>query len=62
MNIVEQVKSVDAPQVDYSQYKVVSYSQYQNWAQCPHKWRLQYIDKHFTYFYFLQNIVARGVH
>lgn len=48
MNIVEQVKSVDAPQVDYSQYKVVSYSQYQNWAQCPHKWRLQYIDKHKT--------------
>jgi hypothetical protein len=25
--------------------KVVSYSQYQAWAQCPHHWKLKYVDR-----------------
>ena len=24
----------------------ISYSQFSQWVQCPHKWKLQYIDGH----------------
>ena len=24
----------------------ISYSQFNQWAVCPHKWKLNYIDKH----------------
>jgi hypothetical protein len=27
----------------------VSFSQYQMWKVCPHRWKLNYIDKHYTY-------------
>ena len=26
----------------------VSFSQYQMWKVCPHRWKLNYIDKHYT--------------
>ena len=33
-------------EIDWSKDKIVSYSQYSTWAQCPHKWKLQSVDKH----------------
>ena len=33
-------------QIDWSKEKIVSYSQYSTWKQCPHKWKLQSVDKH----------------
>jgi hypothetical protein len=33
-------------EIDWSKEKIVSYSQYSTWRQCPHKWKLQNVDKH----------------
>ena len=33
-------------EIDWSKEKIVSYSQYSTWKQCPHKWKLQSVDKH----------------
>lgn len=46
MDIIEHIKSVEVPPVDYNKFKIVSYTQYSNWKQCPHKWKLQWIDGH----------------
>ena len=32
-------------EIDWSKEKVVSYSQFSTWKQCPHKWKLQSVDK-----------------
>lgn len=31
--------------INWEQDKIVSYSQYSTWRQCPHKWKLQNVDK-----------------
>lgn len=31
--------------IDWSKDRIVSYSQYSTWKQCPHKWKLQNVDK-----------------
>jgi len=31
--------------IDWSTDKIVSYSQFSTWKQCPHKWKLQNVDK-----------------
>jgi hypothetical protein len=31
--------------IDWSKDKIVSYSQFSTWKQCPHKWKLQNVDK-----------------
>jgi hypothetical protein len=50
MNIEEQVRSVEVPPLDYSKkdFKIISYTQYSMWKQCPYKWKLSYIDGHKT--------------
>lgn len=31
--------------IDWTKDKIVSYSQFSTWKQCPHKWKLQNVDK-----------------
>jgi hypothetical protein len=31
--------------IDWSKDRIVSYSQFSTWRQCPHKWKLQNVDK-----------------
>lgn len=33
------------PPIDWTKDKIVSYSQFSTWKQCPHKWKLQSVDK-----------------
>lgn len=32
--------------MDWEKYKMVSYTQFSAWSECPHRWKLMYIDKH----------------
>jgi ATP-dependent exoDNAse (exonuclease V) beta subunit len=34
-----------APEINWDTDKIISYSQYSTWKQCPHKWKLQNVDK-----------------
>ena len=43
--ILENVQSTVVPEMDWDKYKMVSYTQFSAWSECPHKWKLMYIDK-----------------
>lgn len=45
MNILENVKNTVVPEMDWANAKNISYSQWSQWAECPHRWKLMYIDK-----------------
>lgn len=34
-----------APDINWDTDRIVSYSQFSTWKQCPHKWKLQNVDK-----------------
>ena len=43
--ILENVQNTVVPEMDWDKYKIVSYTQFSAWSECPHKWKLMYIDK-----------------
>ncbi len=43
--IIENIQSTVVPKMDYKKYRMVSYTQLSLWLECPHKWKLMYIDK-----------------
>lgn len=43
--ILENVKNTNVPEMDFSKYKMVSYTQFSAWSECPHRWKMMYIDK-----------------
>ena len=43
--IVENVQNTVVSQMDFEKYKMISYTQLSLWLECPHKWKLMYIDK-----------------
>jgi hypothetical protein len=46
-SILREVKETKLLEIDYSKNKVISFSQYQIFEQCPHKWALLYRDGHY---------------
>jgi hypothetical protein len=44
--IIENVQNTVVPKMDFTKDKMVSYTQFTMWSECPHKWKLTYIDKH----------------
>lgn len=46
--IIKEVKRSKLLEVDYRFQKTISFSQFQMFSQCPHKWALQYRDGHYT--------------
>lgn len=45
MNILENIKNTHVPLMDWSTGKNISYTQLSAWSECPHRWKLMYIDK-----------------
>ena len=45
MNILENINKTQVPEMDWDTQKNISYTQFSLWSECPHKWKLQYIDK-----------------
>ena len=43
--ILENVQNTIVPKMDWEKYKMVSYTQFSAWSECPHNWKLMYIDK-----------------
>ena len=43
--IIENIQSTIVPEMDFKKWKMVSYTQLSLWLECPHKWKLMYIDK-----------------
>ena len=43
--ILENVQNTVVPKMDWGKYKMVSYTQFSAWSECPHNWKLMYIDK-----------------
>lgn len=44
-NIIENVQNAQIPEMDWATAKNISYTQLSLWSECPHKWKLMYIDK-----------------
>jgi hypothetical protein len=44
-NIIENVQNTQVPEMDWATSKNISYTQLSLWSECPHKWKLMYIDK-----------------
>ena len=45
MNIIENINNTTVPEMDWVTAKNISYTQLSLWSECPHKWKLMYIDK-----------------
>ena len=45
MSILESIKKIHIPRVDYSRETGISFTQYSNWKECPHRWKLMHVDK-----------------
>ena len=45
MNILENIKNTQVPTMDWTTGKNISYTQLSAWSECPHRWKLMYIDK-----------------
>ena len=43
--ILENINNTVVPEMDWDKYKMVSYTQFSAWSECPHRWKLMYIDK-----------------
>ena len=43
--ILENVQNTIVPKMDWEKNKMVSYTQFSAWSECPHNWKLMYIDK-----------------
>lgn len=39
------IKEYKSPPIDWSKDKIISFSQYSSWLQCPYKWYKQYVEK-----------------
>jgi len=46
--IVKDIKKYKNIDIDYKKHKTISFSQFQIFSQCAHKWALQYRDGHYT--------------
>ena len=45
-SIVKEVKTNTPPDINFGYQKLISFSQFSMYEQCPHKWALQYRDGH----------------
>ena len=45
MNIIENVNKTVVPEMNWAYQKNISYTQLSAWSECPHRWKLMYIDK-----------------
>jgi hypothetical protein len=45
MDIIENINNTTVPEMDWVTAKNISYTQLSLWSECPHKWKLMYIDK-----------------
>jgi hypothetical protein len=44
-NKIKQIQDHKKIEIDFSYQKLISFSQYQMFTQCPYRWKLQYVDK-----------------
>jgi len=45
MDILENIKNTQVPEMDWDTEKNISYTQLSAWTECPHRWKQMYIDK-----------------
>ena len=45
MNIIENIQKTVVPEMDWNTEKNISYTQLSAWSECPHKWKMMYIEK-----------------
>ena len=45
MNIIENINKTVVPEMDWTTEKNISYTQLSAWSECPHKWKMMYIEK-----------------
>ena len=45
-SIIKEVKTNTPPDINFGYQKLISFSQFSMYEQCPHKWALQYRDGH----------------
>ena len=45
MNIIENVNKTVVPEMNWAIEKNISYTQLSAWSECPHRWKMMYIEK-----------------
>ena len=45
MNIIKNINKTVVPEMDWTTEKNISYTQLSAWSECPHKWKMMYIEK-----------------
>jgi hypothetical protein len=56
------IKNYQAPEINHSFQRSVSYSQYSMWASCPHKWYLTYVENKQPYQASIHTVFGTAFH
>ena len=56
------IKNYQAPEINYSFQRNISYSQYSLWASCPHKWYLTYVENKQPYQASIHTVFGTAFH
>jgi len=43
--IIQNIQNTAVPEIDFKKGTHVSYTQFSAWSECPHRWKMMYIDK-----------------
>ncbi len=56
------IKNHQPPEINYKYSRTVSYSQFSNWASCPHRWYLTYVENKLPYQASIHTVFGTAFH
>ncbi len=56
------IKNHQPPEINYKYSRTVSYSQFSNWASCPHRWYLTYVKNKLPYQASIHTVFGTAFH
>jgi hypothetical protein len=60
--IVKQVRSFQKDEIDWANQKLISYSQFSIYSECPKKWSLQYVEGHKQFTSTIHTVFGSALH
>jgi hypothetical protein len=60
--LIKEIRQFTPIEINYAFQKSISYSQFSQWRQCPHRWSLLYKDGHQTYTPTIHTVFGTAMH
>jgi hypothetical protein len=60
--IVKEVRAFQKKEIDWANQKMISYSQFSMYNECPKKWSLQYVEGHKQFTSTIHTVFGTALH